>query len=90
MSVVSTDPAGAPKVLASNFITVTNVNSSGGDTTVTLSSAITLPVAGDIFTFLISTMTNQSSSPTWPGDPDYLEGRYVRFSYRYTYTDSTT
>ena len=87
MSVVSTDSAGAPKVSASNFITVTNVNTSGGDTTVTLSSAITLPVAGDIFTFLISTMTNQSSSPTWPGDPDYLEGRYVRFSYRYRFDD---
>jgi hypothetical protein len=87
MSVVSTDSTGAPKVLASNFITVTNVNSSGGDTTVTLSSAITLPVAGDIFTFLISTMTNQSSSPTWPGDPDYLESRYVRFSYRYRFDD---
>jgi len=87
MSVVSTNSTGAPKVLASNFITVTNVNSSGGDTTVTLSSAITLPVAGDIFTFLISTMTNQSSSPTWPGDPDYLESRYVRFSYRYRFDD---
>jgi len=32
--------------------------------------------------FLSSTMTDKSSDPTWPGDPDYLEGRYVRFSYR--------
>ena len=43
--------------------------------------------AGDIFTFLISTMTNKSSDQTWPGDPDYLEGRYVRFSYRYRFDD---
>ena len=87
MSVVSTSSSGTPKVLPSNFITVTNVNTSGGNTTVTLSSAVTLPVAGDIFTFLISTMTNQSSSATWPGDPDYLESRYVRFSYRYRFDD---
>ena len=54
---------------------------------VTLSKAITTPVTGDIFTFVISTMTNKSSDPNWPGDPDYLEGRYVRFSYRYRFDD---
>ena len=54
---------------------------------ITLSSAVTLPIAGDRFTFLISTMTNESSSATWPGDPDYLESRYVRFSYRYRFDD---
>ena len=86
MSVVSTSSSGTPKVLPSNFITVANVNTSGGNTTVTL-SAVTLPVAGDRFTFLISTMTNESSSATWPGDPDYLESRYVRFSYRYRFDD---
>ena len=59
-----------------------------GKTTVTLSKAITTPLAGDIFTFLISTMTNKSSDPNWPGDPDYLEGRYVRFSYRFKYDDN--
>ena len=32
-------------------------------------------------------MTNKSSDPNWPGDPDYLEGRYVRFSYRYRFDD---
>jgi hypothetical protein len=87
MSVVSSSSTGTPKVFPSDFITVSNVVTTGGNTTVTLSSAITLPVAGDIFTFLISTMTNESSSATWPGDPDYLEGRYVRFSYRYRFDD---
>ena len=38
--------------------------------------------------FLSSTMTDKSSDPTWPGDPDYLEGRYVRFSYRIRYDDN--
>jgi len=87
MSVVSTSSSGAPKVLPSNFITVSNVVTAGGNTTVTLSLAVTLPVAGDRFTFLMSTMTNESSSATWPGDPDYLESRYVRFSYRYRFDD---
>jgi len=87
MSVVSSSSTGAPKVLPSDFITVSNVVTAGGNTTVTLSSAVTLPVAEDRFTFLMSTMTNESSSTTWPGDPDYLESRYVRFSYRYRFDD---
>jgi len=24
---------------------------------------------------------------TWPGDPDYLESRFVRFSYRFEFDD---
>ena len=40
-------------------------------------------------------MTGQNISPsfndgnfnTWPGDPDYLEERYVRFSYRFRFDD---
>ena len=87
MSVVSSSSTGTPKVLPSDFVTVSNVVTATGNTTVTLSSAITLPIAGDRFTFLMSTMTNESSSATWPGDPDYLESRYVRFSYRYRFDD---
>ena len=85
MSVVSTNSTGSStgKILPSNFITVSAINND----VITLSSAVTLPVAGDRFTFLMSTMTNESSSATWPGDPDYLESRYVRFSYRYRFDD---
>jgi hypothetical protein len=43
---------------------------------------------GDELIFLISTMTNQeSASPAWPGDPDYLQSRYVRFGYRFKFED---
>ena len=85
MSVVSTDSTGSStgKIKPENFITVSEINND----IITLSSAVTLPIAGDMFTFLISTMTNKSSDPNWPGDPDYLEGRYVRFSYRYRFDD---
>ena len=87
MSVMSTSSTGTVKVASYDYITVLSAVTSSGDTTVTLSSAITAPVAGDIFTFLISTMTNESSTANWPGDPDYLESRYVRFSYRYRFDD---
>ncbi len=87
MSVMSTSSTGTVKVASYDYITVLSVVTSSGDTTVTLSGPITAPVAGDIFTFLISTMTNKSSDTTWPGDPDYLESKFVRFSYRYRFDD---
>lgn len=31
---------------------------------------------------------NPYLEPNWPGDPAYLEGRYVRFSYRYKFEDA--
>jgi len=30
---------------------------------------------------------NDGNATTWPGDPDFLEARYARFSYRYQYDD---
>ena len=87
MSVTSMSTAGVAKIVPVDFITVISAVTAAGKTTVTLSKTVTTPIAGDIFTFLISTMTNKSSDPNWPGDPDYLEGRYVRFSYRYRFDD---
>ncbi len=43
---------------------------------------------GDTLTFLTSTMTNKSDDPTWPGDPSFLEDKYVRFSYRFKFDDN--
>ena len=87
MSVMSMSTAGVSKIASSDYITVSNVSTATGTTTVTLSDAVTTPVTGDIFTFLISTMTDQSAIATWPGDPDFLEDKYVRFSYRYRFDD---
>ena len=87
MTAVSTSSSGVVKVAPADFVTVITATTAASKTTVTLSKAVTTPLAGDIFTFLISTMTNKSSDPNWPGDPDYLEGRYVRFSYRYRFDD---
>jgi uncharacterized protein (TIGR02145 family) len=43
--------------------------------------------AGDEVTFLASTMSDRSDVADWPGDPDYLQDKYVRFSYRYKFDD---
>jgi hypothetical protein len=43
---------------------------------------------GTELTFLISTMSDKSQLPSWPGDPAFLEDKYVRFSYRFKYDDN--
>jgi len=43
---------------------------------------------GQNLIFLISTMSNKSDDPTWPGDPAFLEDKYVRFSYRFKFDDN--
>ena len=87
MSVVSASKAGVEKIKGDEFITVTNVNGA----IITLSSApassANYPAVNDNFIFIISTMTNQSSDPTWPGDPNFLEDKFVRFSYRFKFDD---
>jgi len=45
-------------------------------------------VDGTELTFLISTMSDKSQVPSWPGDPAFLEDKYVRFSYRFKYDDN--
>ena len=95
MSVVSRAATGnTPRITGDDFIYVTNVSTANSITTVTLSpasaqtTAIPTPVVGDIVTFLTSTMTNESKTSNWPGDPDFLEDRFVRFSYRFKYEDN--
>jgi len=60
--------------------------------TVTINASKTIN-AGKI-TFLATTMTGQditydfnSGAANWPGDPDYLEDKFVRFSYRFKFDD---
>jgi hypothetical protein len=43
---------------------------------------------GDVLTFATSTMSDQADVPSWPGDPDFLEDKFVRFSYRIKYDDN--
>ena len=74
---------------AKDYIYVTNV----AGTTITVNKSVNI-LAGNV-TFLATTMTgvditdnfNNGSASTWPGDPDYLEDKFVRFSYRFKFDD---
>jgi hypothetical protein len=79
MTVISNTISGA------DYIVVTSVD----DPYITLYEFPPTPInIGDELTFLISTMSDKSSVPTWPGDPAFLEDKYVRFSYRFKYDDN--
>lgn len=95
MLFISTTSANTDKIEATEFLYVTSVVG----TNVTLNAnPLSNVIVTDKLYFLSTTMTGQEISPffdgvampgntTWPGDPDYLETRYVRFSYRFEYDD---
>ncbi len=74
---------------AEDYFYVTAVNT---NTSVVLNAAPTTVNAGDI-TFLATTMTGENitfdfnQGYDWPGDPDYLESRFIRLSYRFEFDD---
>ena len=59
----------------------------GNDVTLYSPLSIGAIDTGDKVTFLASTMSDRSDVADWPGDPDFLQDRYVRFSYRYKFDD---
>ena len=65
------------------YVTVESI----GVNFIQVSENIILLNSGDILTLLISTMSDESENPDWPGDPAYLKARYVRFSYRFRLDD---
>ena len=75
-------------ISGNEYIKITNVALQGSDTRVILSPNISIPTANTYFSFIMSTMTNKNDDTTWPGDPDFLEDRFVRFSYRFKYDDN--
>jgi hypothetical protein len=83
-TVLSVDPSGSQFLNGSDYALVESISNT------TLKLYQTTDKIGDdyILTFLISTMTDKSSIPSWPGDPAFLEDKYVRFSYRFKYDDN--
>ena len=51
-------------------------------------SSGSIPSTNDVIKFSRTTMSDQSSDPNWKGDPDFLEDKFVRFSYRFKYADN--
>jgi hypothetical protein len=78
-----------PNILASQYIYVTDI--SGTTITVNADASVT---NGDTLTFITTTMTgndityNFNNGVEWPGDPDFLQDLFVRFSYRYKFDDN--
>jgi len=58
-------------------------------TTITVSPALnSAPSANDFVSLISSTMSNKNADDAWPGDPDFLEDKFVRFSYRFKFDDN--
>jgi hypothetical protein len=96
MSVVVKNNSNVQKVDADKYIYVTNVSG----TAVTLNVQPTDEsgnnyniVNTDTITFLVTTMTGKditydfNDGNDWPGDPDFLQDLFVRFSYRFKFDD---
>jgi hypothetical protein len=83
-TVLSNSSSGVQFLDGSDYATVVSMS----NTTLTLYQPTTDINNNYILTFLISTMSDKSSVPTWPGDPAFLEDKYVRFSYRFKYDDN--
>jgi len=83
-TVLSVSPTGVQGLTGSDYAVVVSMS----NTTLTLYEPTVIINNNDILTFLISTMSDRSSVPDWPGDPVFLEDRYVRFSYRFKYDDN--
>ena len=64
--------------------TVDTVVGGGAGLTITLTGNVTLAV-GQTVVF----NANPYFDPTFAGDPDYLEDKFVRFAYRYKFQDNT-
>ncbi len=88
MSLVSNaaQNAGSQSIAGSEYIKVTAIDTSTKTVTLNVAPA-TAVVVGQRLRFIETTMTNESGNSTWPGDPSYLEDKYVRFSYRLQYDD---
>jgi hypothetical protein len=85
-TVVSSDIA---NLSGADYVKIASITISGSNTRITFNKALTSsPTIGDTITFIKSTMSNKDSEVTWPGDPNYLENIFVRFSYRFKYDDN--
>jgi hypothetical protein len=96
MNVIVKNSSNVQKVDANKYIYVTNVVG----TTVTLNAQPTDEsnnnyniLSTDTITFLVTTMTGKditydfNGGNDWPGDPDFLQDLFVRFSYRFKFDD---
>ena len=82
MTLISTSSVGIAKIQANDYVKVVSIN--GLNITLSSSQAFS---TGDLLYFASTTMTNEDSNTSWPGDPNFLTDKFVRFSYRFRYAD---
>jgi len=83
-TVLSSSSTGAPFLTGDYYAFVKSIN----NTTLSLYEPTTEISPTYILTFLNSTMSNQAGTPGWPGDPSFIEDKFVRFSYRFKFDDN--
>jgi len=77
-----------PALTLNNYAVITELNNIGAVYTVIVSVPVTTTIpSGSVLHFYGTSMTNKADEQNWPGDPNYLKDKYVRFSYRYKFDD---
>jgi hypothetical protein len=79
-----------PPTQGSNHVRVVTVKTLPGPVTRITVSPVMLaaPAQNEFVSLISSTMTNKNDDTSWPGDPDFLEDKFVRFSYRFKFDDN--
>ena len=83
-AVLSSSPGGTQFLRGSDYAFVKSIN----NTTLSLYEPTAEISTGYTLTFLNSTMSNQADTPGWPGDPSFIEDKFIRFSYRFKFDDN--
>jgi hypothetical protein len=75
-----------PVLGINDYAIITSINTLSGLITLTVPSSTTITL-GTVLSFFGTSMTNKADEPNWPGDPNFLKDKYVRFSYRFKFDD---
>ena len=81
----------ATPTFGTDYVKITNVTliATTGPTRIALSPALnSAPTVNQYVSLIKSTMSNKNDDSTWPGDPNFLEDKFVRFSYRFKFDDN--
>ena len=80
----------SPPTQGSDHVRVVTIkNLPGPVTRITVSPVmLAAPAQLEFVSLISSTMTNKNDDTSWPGDPDFLEDKFARFSYRFKFDDN--
>jgi len=76
-----------PPVNIEDYAVITALDKITGEVIVSVPISTTTIPLGSTLHFYGTSMSNKADEPNWPGDPNFLKDKYVRFSYRYRFDD---